>query len=135
MSPPATVRVQPTVEAAVKSPLPAPPAMTTRRPPVWRSASVTVTAAKGAMVPPYRKARPAWVPPMTTASLTEVVVTLVWLSTSAAATPSLTVSVKVVVSLPPGIARLAAGVKTSARSAACAWAAVPVKLHCPAAAS
>ncbi|WP_448208755.1 hypothetical protein [Azospirillum sp. sgz302134] len=56
---------------------------------------------------------------------------MVVLLVTAAATPSLTESVKVVVSVEPGATRLAVGVKTSARTAVCAADAVPVKLHTP----
>ncbi len=58
----------------------------------------------------------------------DVAVTVVVLSVTAAAMPSLTVKVKVVCSVLPTATWLAVGVKTSPLTAAWACAAVPVKL-------
>ena len=67
-------------------------------------------------------------PPMLGASLTEVLVTVVVASVTAAATPSLTLIVKVVTSVPPTATRLGVGVNTKPWIAVCAAAAVPLKV-------
>ena len=109
--------------------------MTTCTRDVCTSGSATVAVANGWVVVPYWMAWPALSPPITGVSFTEVAATVVPGSDTVAATPSLTAMVKVVVSVASGTTRLAVGVKTSARTAASACAAVPVKLHTPVAAS
>ena len=67
-------------------------------------------------------------PVIAAASFTEVLTTCVVLSTAGAAMPSLMLIVNVLVSVLPGATRFAVGVKTKARIAAVALAAVPLKV-------
>ncbi len=96
---------------------------------IWlKSASLMVTVENGVAVPVSLMVVVAVIPPNTGASLTDIETTVVALLVTTGAMPSLTLMVNVVVSVLPTATLSAVGVKMSPLIAACAAAAVPVKL-------